>query len=254
MSRVSVVAFCLLALLIPSRVCSAQSRERAAAGEGALPNPTSAITSVHELQIPEKARAACNEGTKHLAAKDSAKSISDFQKAIKAFPGYYEAYAKLGAAELELEQWSNAESAFRKSMELSGGRYAPANFGLGLVLATVTKQFAEAEETVRAGLEIDPTNVSGRFALAWVLYSTGRLQEAEKIARDSILSAPSFPGTRLLLAQIHLQESRFSAAVEDLDGYLALGITGPLTDNARAIRAHALSKISAGPEIAATSR
>jgi tetratricopeptide (TPR) repeat protein len=160
----------------------------------------------------------------------------------------------LGAAELDLEQWSNAESAFRKSMELSGGRYAPANFGLGLVLATVTKQFTAAEETVRAGLQLDPTNVSGRFVLAWVLYSTARLQEAEKIAREAISSEPNFPGTRLLLAQIHLQESKFPAVVEDLDGYLALGIAGPLNDKARAIRAQALSKIGAGSEVTAANR
>src|SRR5580693_890809 len=111
MSRVSVIAFCLLALFIPSHVCSAQSREHAAADEVTVRNPTSGVTSVHELQIPEKARAACNEGTRRLAAKDSARSIPDFQKAIRAFPGYYEAYAKLGDAELDLEQWSNAESA-----------------------------------------------------------------------------------------------------------------------------------------------
>ena len=111
-------------------------------------NPSSAVTSVHELQIPEKARNACNKGTERLAAKDAAGSIPEFQKAIEAFPGYYEAYAKLGAAELDLEQWSAAESAFRKSMELSEGRYAPADFGLGLILATVTKKFAEAEAAV----------------------------------------------------------------------------------------------------------
>jgi tetratricopeptide (TPR) repeat protein len=137
MIRSRVVPFCLLVLLIPPLAYSAQSK-----------SPSSAVTSVHELQIPEKARNACNKGTERFAAKDAAGSIPEFQKAIKAFPGYYEAYAKLGAAELDLEQWGAAESAFRKSMELSEGRYAPADFGLGLILATVTKKFAEAEAAV----------------------------------------------------------------------------------------------------------
>jgi len=244
----------LLALCISSRSCFAQSRNSASAGGTEVITSTSAVTSVHELQIPEKARAACNEGSKRLAARDSARSIPDFQKAIKAFPGYYEAWAKLGAAELDLEQWTNAESAFRKSMELSGGRYAPANFGLSLILATVTKQFDEAEETVRAGLEMDPTNATGHFVLAWVLYSTSRLQEAEKIARDAIASQPNFPGTRLLMAQIHLQESRFPAAVNDLDGYIAPGVDSSLNEKVRAIRAEALSKVNARSEVAEANR
>lgn len=142
-------------------------------------------------------------------------AFPEFQKAIKAFPGYYEAYVKLGAAELDLKQWDAAESAFRKSVELSGGRYAPANFGLGLILATVTKQFTQAEAIVRAGLELEPTDVTGNFVLDWVLYSTDRLEEAEGSASEAILSGPNFAGPRLLLAQIHLRENQYSAVVEE---------------------------------------
>src|SRR5208283_2360686 len=132
------------------------------------------------LQIPEKARKACEKGTKRFALKDPAGSIPEFQKAIREFPAYYEAYAKMGAAELDLEQWTDAESAFRKAIELSDGHYAPADFGLGLILATVNKKFADAEAVVRAGLENAPKDVTGHFVLAWVLYSTARFQEAEE--------------------------------------------------------------------------
>ena len=132
MSRYSMVVFSLLMGLIPPLACSGQSSNPFTTG-AAAPNPASAVTSVHELQIPEKARKACEKGTRRFAAKDSAGSIPEFQKAIKAFPGYYEAYTKLGTAELDLEQWGDAESAFRKAIELSGGRYASADFGLGLI-------------------------------------------------------------------------------------------------------------------------
>jgi tetratricopeptide (TPR) repeat protein len=245
MRRSHVVRFCLLVLLISPLALSAQSNKPVTAGSATRSNPSPAITSVHELQIPEKARAACDKGTRKFAAKDPTGSIPEFQKAIKVFPGYYEAYAKLGAAELDLEQWDAAESAFRKSMELSGGRYAPANFGFGLILATVSKQFTQAESVVRAGLEMDPTDVTGHFVLGWVLYSTARLQEAEKSAREAILSEPNFAGARLLLAQIHLQQNRFSSVVEDLDAYLALGLTSPLDDKVRAVRAEAIRALPA---------
>jgi Tfp pilus assembly protein PilF len=252
-----VVPFCLLAVLIPPLACSAQSRSPFAEGAVAPSNSSSAVTSVHELQIPEKARKACREGTKRFAAKDAAGSVVEFQKAIKAFPGYYEAYAKMGASELELEQWGPAESAFRKSMELSQGRYAPANFGLGLILATVTKKFDEAEAVVRSGLETAPTNVSGNFVLAWVLYSTARLKEAEESVRQAIAFDPRAAGAHLLLAQIHLQEHKMSDVVTDLDSYLNLGLTSPLDDSVRTVRAQALRALAAskaGAEIADAGR
>ena len=252
-----VVPFCLVAALIPPLACSAQSRSPFAKEAVASSNSSSALTSVHELQIPEKARKACQEGTKRFAAKDAAGSVVEFQKAIKAFPGYYEAYAKMGASELELEQWEPAESAFRKSMELSKGRYAPANFGLGLILATVTRKFDEAEAVVRSGLETAPTDVSGHFVLAWVLYSTARLKEAEESAREAIVFDPRAAGAHLLLAQIHLQEHKMSDVVEDLETNLDLGMASPLNDTVRRVRAQALSALAApkaGAEIADASR
>jgi tetratricopeptide (TPR) repeat protein len=226
-------------VLISPLACTSQSSNQFAAGTAA-PNPSSAVVSVHELQIPEKARKDCEKGTKRFAAKDSAGSIPEFQKAIQSFPGYYEAYAKLGAAEFDLERWDDAESAFRKAMELSGGHYAPADFGLGLILATVTKKFADAEEVVRAGLEKAPTDVAGHFVLAWVLYSTARLQEAEDSVRQALVTDPNAAAPRLLLAQIHLRQNKFSAAVEDLNTYLASGVAGPMDEKARTARAEAL--------------
>lgn len=248
---------CLLLLPIASLACFAQSKSSIAPVATKDTQPSSAIVSVHELQIPRGARAACNKGAKLLSAKDPAGSIPEFQKAIKAFPNYYEAYARLGAADVDLERWDDAETAFRKSLELSGGHYAPANLGLGLILATVKNQFIEAETVVRAGLAGEPADITGLFALGWVLYSTDRLQEAEKTAREAILSEPNFGGARLLLAQIHLRENDPSAVVDDLDAYLATGITGPLDAKVRAVRAEALRalpRIVVNSEVAEANR
>jgi tetratricopeptide (TPR) repeat protein len=203
------------------------------------------VTSVHALQIPQKALEACNKGTQLFAEKDPAGSIVMFQKAIKVFPGYYEAYTKLGAAELDLENWGPAETAFRKSIELSGGKYAPADFGLGLILATVKNQYGEAETVIRNGLDLDPGDVTGDFVLAWVLYSTTRLREAEKSATEAVLSAPQFAGARLLLGQIHLAQKNVTAAISDLDAYLGLGIDSPMNAKVRQVRAEAVQTLAA---------
>jgi tetratricopeptide (TPR) repeat protein len=246
MNRSLVVPYCLIVFLISPAVSFAQPQNFSSASSAS--NLPPATVSVHELQIPEKARAACKKGTDRLATKDSAGSIPEFQKAIKAFPGYYEAYARLGTAEMNLQRWDDAEAAFRESIELSGGHYAPANFGLGLILATVRMQFPEAEKVVRVGLEMKPGDETGNYVLAWVLYSTSRLEEAEKVTREAISNDPSFAGARLLLAQIHIQENNPSAVVEDLDAYLALGITGPMDEKVRAVRDDAL-RAMANPNV-----
>lgn len=249
--RSLMVRFCLLILCSP--LAFATQSQNIAPKSDALPDASANVASVHELQIPEKARASCNKGTKRLLAKDAAGSIPDFQKAIQEFPNYFEAYGKLGAADIELQRWNDAIDAFRKSIDLSDGHYAPAQFGLGLIEATVTMHFDDAEREIRAGLELEPNDVTGNYLLGWVLYSTGRLQDAEEIARATIFKQPRFGGARLLLAQIHIKEHDPAAVLIDLDDYLALGITGPDDDRVRAARAAAyreLQATGANPEIA----
>jgi tetratricopeptide (TPR) repeat protein len=200
-----------------------------------LAGGSAAMVSVRELSIPEKARKAFHKGIQHLAARDSAGSVPEFRRAIAAFPDYYEAYYKLGIAELDLQQANDAETAFRKSIELSEGRYAPPHSGLSLMLC-IEKRLGEAESLARAGVELDPTDATGHFALASVLYTTSRLPEAERCARQALVSKPDFAEAYLLLAEIHLRQSNASAVVEDLDAYLKLDPDSPGSVRARSVR------------------
>ena len=58
--------------------------------------------SVRGLGIPGKAREAYNKGVRRLDAYDWPGSIPNFQRAIKSFPTFYEAYSGLGGAELSI--------------------------------------------------------------------------------------------------------------------------------------------------------
>lgn len=194
--------------------------------------------SVRELTIPDKAREAYDKGIRQADADDWVGSVPNFQRAIKSFPAYYEAYSGLGVAEVYLQSWNEAEASFRKCIELSGGTFAAAHFGLGLVLSH-RKQFPEAEAMIREGIQLDPADASGHFSLAWVLHTTGRLPEAELSAREAILCKPTFPDPYLLLAQIHLDQGNLSSEIEDLDGYLKVDPHGPLSARARAALADA---------------
>jgi tetratricopeptide (TPR) repeat protein len=199
--------------------------------------------SARQLQIPSKARAAFNKGTQLLAKGDSGASIPEFRRAIKIFPEFYEAYYKVGLADLNLHYDSEAQAVFETSIELSKGRYPPAQFGLGIALCNQGK-LTEAEEAVRAGLDQYPADAAGNFTLGWVLFHGGRLAEAEKSARQATLSNSNLASAYLLLGQIHLRLGQLPALVSDLDAYLKLDPEGPRNAQANALRLEAQQVIA----------
>ncbi len=200
-----------------------------------LANKATPSTSVHELSVPGKARKYFDKGNQLLATKNVAASIPEYQRAIKTFPAYYEAYYKIGIAELDQQRGPEAEAAFRKALELSDAHYAPAQSGLSLVLC-IERHFTEAEAAARADLELDANDSMGHYALALVLYATGRVGESEKSALDALRIKPRFPEVNLLLAQVHARQNNLAAAVTDLDAYLKLDSVSPRAYKARAAR------------------
>ncbi len=251
MSCSRVIPLCFLTLFAFPSVGSAQSKT----GDRSPLDYTAAVVSVHELTIPGKAREAYNKGVRRLNVKDWAGSVPEFQRAIKSFPGFYEAYDMLGVAQLAMLNSADAERSFRKSIDLSLGQYAAPHFGLGLILCIDYQQFADAEEMVRDGLDLDPVDASGHFALAWVLYSVGRFTEAEQSAREAIRYKPTFAEPHLLLAEIHLRQNHSAAAIEDLDAYLKLDPDSPRGARAKAARADAQRALAhaAAPTVTAQS-
>jgi tetratricopeptide (TPR) repeat protein len=214
-----------------------QSRPDQGSGNGA--NGFAPTVSVRELKIPGKARDAYNKGTQRFEKQDWPGSIAEFQRAIAAYTDFYEAYYKVGLANLELQLSEQAEAAFRKSIELSQGQFAPALFGLGLTLGNV-KQFDDALAFIRAGLTIEPTSARGNFTLAWVLYNAGRVAEAEQSAKQAVLRSPSFAMAHLLLAEIDRSLQHPAAMVEELDAYLRLEPDSPRSAGVRAVRNEAV--------------
>jgi tetratricopeptide (TPR) repeat protein len=252
MHRSRMISSCLLAVFALPLICFAQPQPQTSA---APPRSTSSEISARELRIPGKARKSFNKGTTLLAEKNSAASIPEFQRAIKAFPNFYEAYYKIGIAELSLRHHGEAQAAFEKSIEVSHGRYPPADFGLGIALC-LQQQFADAESAIRRGLDLDPAEAEGYFTLAWVLLNAARVPDAEKSARQAILLRADFADAYLLLGQIHLRQGNTSALVSDLDAYLQLDPSGPRSTEATAVRTQAQRLLakqrSAVPVVAGT--
>ena len=167
--------------------------------------------------------------------EDAAAGLLCYQRAVSVYAGFYEAYDRMGTADLKLWRTADAEQAFRKSIEVSGGQYAHPLIALGAILDD-QKQFAEAIKVIRKGLDLDPTFWTGQYYLSQALLGLNRLKEAENSAREALLRHADFPKALILLADIHTREKDYDSLLNDLNNYLKLAPDGPDSGWAKAAR------------------
>ena len=208
----------------------------------------SATVSARELSIPEKAHEAMQKALVLLYQKsDYRGSLVQFQHAIKAYPDYYEAYAQMGVAYVNLNDPANAEQALRKSIEVSQERYVDAYCMLANLLSS-NKQFTDAESAARKATDLDANSWQAYFELAHALYEMQEYSEAEKSAAAASELKPDNVALHLLLADIHGRLGNLPATLNDLNAYLKLAPTGPDADRARTVRDQIQHDLANPPE------
>jgi len=204
---------------------------------GSAPQATSNsyTISVRELRIPSKAQGEFNKGLSSLAKNDWNGSLAHFTKAVDLFPDYYEAAYHLGVAETNLGQFGEALEAFQKSIDLSGGKYARGDFGIGYVLYLQGKA-ADAESIIRRGLQLDANAADGYVILGMTLLRLNRADEAEKSAREALLRNPKLANAYLVLADAFARKFNYREQIKGLDTYLKMAPPGPAAERAHQIR------------------
>ena len=192
--------------------------------------------SKRELSIPSRAREAMERGLSLLRAKsDYRGSLSQFERAVREYPQYYEAYTQMGVAYLKLGDTAKAEQMLRTSIDMSQRGYADPL----VILASVysgQERFADAETVARDAVKLDPNSWEAHQELARALHGLGQEPAAEASALEALRLQPDNPQTHLLLANIHLRMRNYAALIKDLDSYLELAPNGPDANQARQMR------------------
>jgi tetratricopeptide (TPR) repeat protein len=199
--------------------------------------------SARELRIPDKAKAEYSKGLESLAKRDFPASFSHFTRAAQVFPDYYEAFYHQGVVETNLGQFENAMLSFQKSIDLSGGRYAWGDFGVGYLLYLKGKA-AEAESVIRRGLELDQNSADGFVLLGMTLLRLNRSEEAEKSAREALLRKPGFAEAYLVLADANARRQNYQEQIQGLDAYLRLQPAGAASQRVQQVRQLALGLLA----------
>ncbi len=187
--------------------------------------------SVKDLAIPEPARQEFSKGEEALRAKNADESVKHFQKAIKIYDAYPQAYRMLGEAFVEKQQWSEAETALKKSIDLQPD-LAPAYFDLG-ALRNQTKNYAGAEESLKKGLELTPDATIGKYELAKTYWGLDRWQDAAPLATDTVKALPDLAAAHVLLANIKLKLRDAPGALHEYQEYLRIEPQGTMAPQVR---------------------
>jgi len=195
--------------------------------------PADSIESVavKDLAIPEPARLEFSKGEEALRAKKADKGVKHFQKAIKLYETYPQAYRMLGDAYVEKQQWLEAETALKKSIELQPD-LAPAYFELG-ALRNQTKNYPGAEEALKKGLELTPDATVGKYELAKTFWALGRWQDAAPFAADTVKELPDLAAAHVLLANIRLKQRDAAGALHEYQEYLRIEPQGSMAPQVR---------------------
>lgn len=194
------------------------------------------VVSIQELQMSGKARRAFETGTKLLDKGNPAESLHHFNISLAEYPNDYRAYYNVGLAQYQLGHIAEAEQAFQKSIDLTGGGFAPPHFGMGIVLCE-EQDFQTAEAVLERGLELEPGSAAGKYFLGWAQFGLNRLVDAERSVRQALVRKANFAEAYFLLARIHLQQHNSPAVVQDLHSYLKLQPRGDGSEQARALLA-----------------
>lgn len=179
------------------------------------------VVSVQELKMASKGRAAFDKGSQMLDKGDSAGSIKYLQQAIAQYPEHYMAYYDLGVAHFRLAHQAEAEQAFQRAIDLTKGRFALPQFGLGAILCQ-KGEFLQAETLLQRALDLEPGSEVGKYYLGWAQFGSNHLIEAERTAEQVLERNANLSQFYFLLAKIHLRQHNLPAALRNLESYLKL--------------------------------
>jgi tetratricopeptide (TPR) repeat protein len=196
----------------------------------ATSGPT-ALADVVDARAPAEAREELLRGRAAISKKDYPESVVHLQKAITAYPEFYEAHLLLGTALMAEREWQKAEVAFLRATELKTNS-SVALLALGEVYWR-QKRYEEAEKTLLDGLKLDDKSWHGYFTLARLHSDLGNIAKAGPALGRSLQLKPDFGPAHLLAGNILLKINQQERALAEYQEYLRLEPKGEFAPQAR---------------------
>ena len=184
-----------------------------------------------DAPLPEPARNEFTKGTELADAGKPGESIPHFKKAIELYPGYEQAYFRMGLAYLDQNNLKDGEAALTKATELKSNDGA-AFLALGEMYAR-QKNFTAAEKPLVRGLELDPESAEGHCQLSLTYWALKKYADSDAQAQKCESLKPDYALAHLLLGNLALAKRDQPGALREYKEYLRLDPQGQYGDAAR---------------------
>ena len=188
------------------------------------------VVSLRDYMIPETARKEFDRARKEIKREDCAKAIPHLENGLR-LAGQASALNDLGNCYRKLGDFGNAETSFKRAMELSDSAYIALNL---TEVYRAQKRFKEAEAVLDLAIRRTPENGDAYFGLAFTYFNEGRLEEAEAAAIQADSRPHRIADLHLLLAKIYARRNP-DKVVEQLELYLKEDPNGPESDRVRQV-------------------
>lgn len=190
-----------------------------------------ALTDVIDAKVPADAREEYDRGRAAAAKKDYANAIVHLRKAVGAYQQFFSAYLLLGTTLMDIRQWSDAEQALLRALEIRSDDAATIIF-LGEIYWR-EKRYAEAEKNLLDGLKLDDKSWHGHFTLARLYVETNQTMKAAPEVGHTLQLKPDFAEAHLLAGNILLKLNQPERAVVEYEEYVRLAPKGEFVAEAR---------------------
>jgi tetratricopeptide (TPR) repeat protein len=144
------------------------------------------------------------------------KARQEAEKALELDPTLADAHAALGRIRWFYDwDWSGADAAFKRAIELEPGNVRVVMGAAGL--AATLGRLEEAIRLERRAVELDPLSAGAHFRLGLHALYAGRLEEAELSLRKALELYPDRPEAHSIVGLVHLQRSNPAAALDEME-------------------------------------
>ncbi len=169
------------------------------------------------MRHPEEAVEEHEKSLRDSAKGDTKRAIERLEKALRIAPDFYEARNNLGVQYQKSGRFEDAEAEFRRAHELNRNAAQPLiNIGS---LWLEQSDFEPAQVVLREAARLEPRSPAAHYYLGYALYKLAQLDEAESALIRALELDPAST-TRLMLANVYVQQQKPDRAIEQLDAYL----------------------------------
>ncbi len=208
-------------------------------GNGQKPSGT--IISLASLKVPKAAEKEFSKGKELKEKKKYDESLTHLQKAVSLYGSYAEAYNEIGMVYMRQNNPAEAETAYRKAIEVDP-KWTYAYLNLAQLQLT-KNQLPELLKTTSQVLALDNRLAPAHYYTAIAQATMGNLEEAEKSALAADQSEENkVPQVNWLLGRIYEARGDSGNALNRYKLYLKDHPTGTAAEQAKA----AIAKLEAG--------